>query len=98
MDRARFVVEAVVLEGRSCREVARAHSVSRSWVGKLFGRSDPVGTPRPSRGLEPEEPQEVPDISKELNDLPIRPARPKGSKLFTRPGAGSRATFHGVDG
>jgi transposase-like protein len=35
---ARYVVEAVVLEDRSYREVARAHGVSRSWVGKLVGR------------------------------------------------------------
>jgi transposase InsO family protein len=38
MDLARYVVEAVVLEGRSYREVARAHGVSKSWVGKLVGR------------------------------------------------------------
>jgi transposase InsO family protein len=35
---ARFVVDAVVLEGRSCREVARAHGVSKSWVAKLVAR------------------------------------------------------------
>jgi transposase InsO family protein len=38
MDLARYVVEAVVLEGRSYREVARGHGVSKSWVGKLVGR------------------------------------------------------------
>jgi transposase InsO family protein len=38
MDLARYVVEAVVLEGRSYREVARAHGVAKSWVGKLLGR------------------------------------------------------------
>jgi transposase InsO family protein len=38
MDLARYVVEAVVLEGRSYREVARAHGVSKSWVAKLVGR------------------------------------------------------------
>ena len=38
MDLARFVVDAVVLEGRSCREVARAHGVSKSWVAKLLAR------------------------------------------------------------
>jgi transposase InsO family protein len=38
MDLARYVVDAVVLEGRSYREVARAHGVSKSWVGKLVGR------------------------------------------------------------
>ncbi len=38
MDLARYVVDAVVLEGRSCREVARAHGVSKSWVAKVVGR------------------------------------------------------------
>src|SRR5437762_9846777 len=38
MDLARYVVEAVVLEGRSYREVARAHGVSKSWVAKVVGR------------------------------------------------------------
>lgn len=38
MDLARFVVEAVVLEGRSYREVAKAHGVSKSWVAKIVGR------------------------------------------------------------
>jgi transposase InsO family protein len=38
MDLARYVVDAVVIEGRSYREVARAHGVSKSWVAKLVGR------------------------------------------------------------
>lgn len=38
MELARFVVDAVVLEGRSCREVARAHGVSKSWVAALVAR------------------------------------------------------------
>jgi transposase InsO family protein len=38
MDLARYVVDAVVLEGRSYREVARAHGVSKSYVGKLVRR------------------------------------------------------------
>ena len=38
MDLGRYVVDAVVLEGRSYREVARAHGVSKSWVGKLVAR------------------------------------------------------------
>jgi transposase InsO family protein len=38
MDLARYLVDAVVLEGRSCREVARAHGVSKSWVAKLVAR------------------------------------------------------------
>lgn len=35
MELARYVVEAVVVEGRSCREVARAHGISKSWAAKL---------------------------------------------------------------
>jgi transposase InsO family protein len=38
VDLARFVVDAVVLEGRSYREVARAHGVSKSWVAALVAR------------------------------------------------------------
>ncbi len=38
MELARYVVEAVVLEGRSYRDVARSHGVSKSWVAKLVGR------------------------------------------------------------
>jgi transposase InsO family protein len=38
MDLARYVIEAVVLEGRSYREVARAHGISKSYVAKLIGR------------------------------------------------------------
>lgn len=38
MDLARYVVDAVVLEGRTYREVAAAHGVSKSYVGKLIGR------------------------------------------------------------
>ena len=38
MDVARYVVNAVVLEGRSYREVARAHGLSKSWVAKLVAR------------------------------------------------------------
>lgn len=38
MDLARYVVEAALLEGRSYREVAQAHGVSKSWVAKIVGR------------------------------------------------------------
>ena len=38
MDLARLVVEAAVQQGRSYREVARAHGVSKSWVAKLVKR------------------------------------------------------------
>lgn len=38
MELARFVVDAVVVERRSYRDVARAHGVSKSWVAKLVAR------------------------------------------------------------
>ncbi|MCA1708970.1 MAG: IS481 family transposase [Actinobacteria bacterium] len=38
MELARFLVDAVVLEGRSYRDVARAHGVSKSWVATLVAR------------------------------------------------------------
>jgi len=34
----RYVVDAVLLEGRSAREVARAHGISKSWIYELIGR------------------------------------------------------------
>lgn len=34
----RYVVDAVLLEGRSPREVARAHGISKSWTYELIAR------------------------------------------------------------
>jgi transposase InsO family protein len=38
MGMGRYVVDAVLLEGRSVREVARAHGVSKSWIYELIRR------------------------------------------------------------
>ena len=38
MDRTRLVVDAVVVEGRGVREVARSYGVSKSWVSELVIR------------------------------------------------------------
>jgi transposase InsO family protein len=38
MGMARYVVDAVLLEGRGVREVAAAHGISRSWIYELIGR------------------------------------------------------------
>ena len=43
MSRARLVITAVVLEGRSQAEVARAYGLSRSWVSRLVARYRDVG-------------------------------------------------------
>jgi transposase InsO family protein len=38
VDKARYLVEAHVLEGRSVSELAAGHGVHRSWIYKLLGR------------------------------------------------------------
>ncbi len=38
MGMGRYVVDAVLSEGRSAREVARAHGISKSWIYELIGR------------------------------------------------------------
>jgi transposase len=38
VDKARYLVEAHVLEGRSVSELAAAHGVHRSWIYKLLAR------------------------------------------------------------
>ena len=38
MDMAAYLVTAVLVEGRSAREVAAAHGVSKSWVYELLTR------------------------------------------------------------
>ena len=38
MGMARYVVDAVLLEGRGAREVARAHGISKSWIYELIAR------------------------------------------------------------
>jgi transposase InsO family protein len=52
---ARYIVDAVVLEGRSYGQVARAHGVSKSWVAKCVWRFKAGGyeaiTPRSKAAL-----------------------------------------------
>ena len=38
MDLAGYVIKAVVVEGRSVREVATAHGVSKTWLYELLAR------------------------------------------------------------
>ncbi len=67
MNLGRYVVDAVVIEGPSAREVARAHGVSKSWVCELVARYHAGGYP----ALEPKSrrPASVPTrTSDELED------------------------------
>ena len=43
MELAGYVVNAVVLEGRSVREVAKAHGVSKTWLYELLARHKALG-------------------------------------------------------
>jgi transposase len=36
MGMGRYAVDAVLLEGRSAREVTRAHGISKSWIYELI--------------------------------------------------------------
>jgi transposase len=38
MGMGRYVVDAVLLEGRSAREVARTHGISKTWIYELIKR------------------------------------------------------------
>jgi transposase len=68
MSKARLVITAVVVEGRSQREVARAYGVSQGWVSRLVARYRAEGEaafePRSRRpGTSP---QAIPDRAAEL--------------------------------
>jgi leucine-zipper of insertion element IS481 len=93
MDLARYVVEAVVLERRSYREVARAHGVSKSWVGKLVLRFRSGGYP----AIEPRSraPKRIPHrTSPELEDRIVALRK----ELQTRaPLGGLRQPQHGQE-
>jgi transposase len=45
MSKARLVITAVVVEGRSQREVARAYGINQSWVSRLVARYRPKTSP-----------------------------------------------------
>ena len=81
MDLARYVVDAVILEGRSYREVARAHGVSKSYVGKLVVRFREGGyeaiapLSRAPKRIPHRTPEDLEDeivaLRKELDDLGV---------------------------
>ena len=45
MGRARYLVDAMVVEGRSPTELARVHGIARSWLYKLLARYREGGYP-----------------------------------------------------
>jgi transposase InsO family protein len=79
MDLARYVVDAVIVEQRTYREVAAAHGVSKSYVGKLVARYREGGyeaiapRSRAPRTIPHRTPESLEDaivrLRKELSDL-----------------------------
>ena len=79
MDLARYLVTAVLVEGRSAREVAKSHGVSKSWVYELLARYRAEGeaglVPRSKRPMR--SPRRIADLfedeivamRKELTDM-----------------------------
>src|SRR5271167_1008033 len=105
MGMARYVVDAVVLEGRSVRDVARAHKISKTWIYELIGRFRAGGyealepRSRRPRSCPHETPQEVVQevlrLRRELNDAgyDCGPATIRYHLAVTREAVPSRATI-----
>jgi transposase len=81
MDLAGYVIKAVLVEGRSVKEVCEAHDISRSWLYELIARYRELGDeglkpqsrrPRssPTR-VAPATEDEIVALRKELTDLGV---------------------------
>jgi len=105
MGMARYVVDAVLLEGRSVREVARAHKISKTWIYELIGRFRAGGyealepRSRRPRNCPHETPQELVQevlrLRRELNDAghDCGPATIRYHLAVNREAVPSRATI-----
>jgi transposase len=81
MDLAGYVINAVLVEGKSVREVCQAHAISRSWLYELIGRYRQGGDeglkaqskrPRSSPArVAPAMEEEIVALRKELSDLGV---------------------------
>lgn len=72
MDKARYLVEAHLLEGRSVSELAAAHGVHRSWIYKLLARyrAGGYGALEPRSRAPRSSPSRTPDaLAKAIVDL-----------------------------
>jgi hypothetical protein len=79
MGRARYLVDAIVLEGRSPRELAKSHGISRSWIYELVARYRRGGY----AALEPR--------SHRPRSCPHQ-VRPRLAEAILAPGVGARAS------
>ena len=81
MDLAGYVINAVLVEGKSVREVCEAHEISRSWLYELIARYRELGDeglkpkskrPRSSpTGVSPAIEEEIVALRKELDSLGV---------------------------
>lgn len=81
MDLAGYVINAVLVEGRSVKEVCEAHDISRSWLYELIARYRELGDdglkakskrPQSSRTrISPQVEEEIIALRKELTDLGV---------------------------
>jgi transposase InsO family protein len=81
MDLAGYVINAVLVEGRSVAEVCEAHDISRSWLYELIGRYRELGdeglrplSKRPSSSptrVSPAVEEQIVALRKELTDLGV---------------------------
>ena len=81
MDLAGYVINAVLVEGRSVKEVCEAHDISRSWLYELIARYRELGaaglTPQSKRPrssptrIAPAIEDEIVALRKELTDLGV---------------------------
>jgi len=60
MSKARLVITAVVIEGRTQAEVAATYGVSKGWVSKLVARYNAEGEPRSNLAPVARRPHPVP--------------------------------------
>ena len=81
MDLAGYVINAVLVEGRSVRDVCEAHGISRSWLYELIGRYRELGdeglrpvSKRPGSSptrVSPAVEEQIVALRKELTDLGV---------------------------
>ena len=105
MDLAGYVINAVLVEGRSVKEVCEAHDISRSWLYELIARSRELGDdglkplskrPRASPPrVAPTIEDEIVALRKELTDVGVDA---QGGVVFSLDEALSLEKVNGQDG
>jgi transposase len=80
MSKARLVITAVVTEGRSQGEAARAYGVSQGWVSRLVARYRAEG----EAAFEPRSRRPKTSLARSWRERASRPASPRQSTSSRR--------------